>query len=162
MLKLWPFNKKTAEPYVVPQEHSIQQKLVIDDDEYHRNFHETEDFLIEFASRHDSADSEFRRDFIDLAKELCALDHPGLLRLYSHGEDEGRLYRMWANRQIRYAPSVFIEDFHECCHQLAQVVGGFQVLHGLGLNINYYGLDSISFDWGGLVGETEQRFAKRY
>ena len=153
MLKIWPFHRDTRKPRIihidpqnlVPQTRSPEQRAVIDNTDYHDNFHETEDLIIEFAPREKSADPQFRKDFSTLAADLKTLDHPGLLQMYSFGEEDGRLYRTWAKRRMSMARAS-TETCNENCRQLAQAVEGFQALQKVGVAVERYSPQFISRD----------------
>ena len=68
------------------------------------------------------------------------------LYAYLVGEDEGRLFRAWAKRRLCTASSDPVEDFTEKRRQLAQVIEGFRLLHNLGVAVELYSPQFISYD----------------
>lgn len=122
-----------------------EEKALIDDRDFSDNFRVNQDVLMELAPREESADPEFRRDFFALAEKLKSTDHPAILRLYSFGEHEGRLYRTWANRPLFSVASLATENSRERRHQIAQALEGFQLLTEIGISLENYGANFLSF-----------------
>lgn len=145
MLKLWSSRPETRKKSV-SRGRSLAEQAIIENGDYRDNFHETEEFLIEFAPSDKSGDPDFRREFFALAEEIKALEHPGLLRLYSFGVDGDRFYRAWARRRLSAASSHRTGSFNEKCRALAQVVEGFQLLRNLEVAIELYSPQLISHD----------------
>lgn len=154
MLKLWPFTSK-AEPKVPnlnqPMNWAVrlfEERVLIDNDDFSQNFRENQDVLTEFAPLDQSADPEFRREFFALAEKLKQIEHPAILKLYSFGEENGRLYRTWANRRLFFAGAFPAENSPERRRQLAQAVEGFQLLHQIGVALENHSPRFLSYDRG--------------
>lgn len=126
----------------------FEERVLIDNEDFSQNFRENQDVLIEFASMKNSTDPEFRREFFSLAEKLKRVEHPAILKLYSFGEDDGRLYRAWANRRLFYAGAFPAENSAERRRELAQAVEGFQILHEIGVTLQNHSPRFLSYDRG--------------
>lgn len=161
-MKLWPFHRKSKVPETDPVVEEITlsenalwltwapaQRVVLSIEELKKNFHITDEHIVEFAPKELSKDPQFQDEFNHLSHQLQSLQSGPILKLMDFGFENGRLFRMWENRRIHAASFEPRYSAAERSRRLLDVVEGFQLLRSIGLSVEHYRTDSISSDHQG-------------